>query len=555
MKVLDSYAQINNGEVRRIENLNYRKEEQPGIMERLIEYTESDAYPFHMPGHKRREIPDGIPGGFPNPYGIDITEIDGFDNLHHAEGILKDAMDEAAAVYGADRSWYLVNGSTCGILSAVFAVTENGGRILTARNCHKAVYHAIYLNRLRAEYLYPEEIVEFGINGGIRAEDVRKALEKDAMRCAGKSGDMRGKRTKIQAVLITSPTYEGVVSDIRAIADVAHEYGIPLIVDEAHGAHLEYADRCHSFPKSALECGADIVIQSLHKTLPCFTQTAILHIKGDRVDQDRVARYLSMFQTSSPSYLFMAGIQRCIRYMDSTGRDGMIRYEERLKWFMEQMKGLQVLEVLTRDICGKYRAVAGWDPSKIVVSTMRAKDFHGEELAEMLRKNYHLEMEMTAPEYVIAMTSVLDTDEGFERLTKALLEIDEELLKAEEKRRKTVSETGDQKENTVRERAEKNCKASETLQSRILRPNETMPICEAMDANTGRTALQNTVGKVSAEFIYLYPPGIPIIAPGEVFTREIVEMIEAYKKAGLLVQGPADPASGMILTVAEDKGF
>ena len=548
MKVLDNYAQINNGEVRRIENLNYRKEEQPGIMERLIEYTGSDAYPFNMPGHKRQEIPDGMQRDFSDPYGIDITEIDGFDNLHHAEGILKDAMDEAAAVYGADRSWYLVNGSTCGILSAVFAVTENGGRILTARNCHKAVYHAIYLNRLRAEYLYPEEIVEFGINGGIRAEDVRKALEKDAMRCAGKC-------TKIQAVLITSPTYEGVVSDIRAIADVAHEYGIPLIVDEAHGAHLEYADRCHSFPKSAVECGADIVIQSLHKTLPCFTQTAILHIKGDRVDQDRVARYLSMFQTSSPSYLFMAGIQRCIRYMDSTGRDGMIRYEERLKWFMEQMKGLQVLEVLTRDICGKYRAAAGWDPSKLVVSTMRAKDFHGEELAEMLRKNYHLEMEMTAPEYVIAMTSVLDTDEGFERLTKALLEIDEELLKAEEKRRKTVSETGDQKENTVRERAEKNCKASETLQSRILRPNETMSICEAMDANTGRTALQNTVGKVSAEFIYLYPPGIPIIAPGEVFTREIVEMIEAYKKAGLLVQGPADPASGMILTVAEDKGF
>lgn len=181
MKVLDSYAQINNGEVRRIENLNYRKEEQPGIMERLIEYTESDAYPFHMPGHKRQEIADGIPGGFPNPYGIDITEIDGFDNLHHAEGILKDAMDEAAAVYGADRSWYLVNGSTCGILSAVFAVTENGGRILTARNCHKAVYHAIYLNRLRAEYLYPEEIVEFGINGGIRAEDVRKRLKR--MRC------------------------------------------------------------------------------------------------------------------------------------------------------------------------------------------------------------------------------------------------------------------------------------------------------------------------------------------------------------------------------------
>ena len=245
---------------RRIKILNYRKEKQPGLLERLTEYAGSDAYPFHMPGHKRREIPDGIPGGFPDPYGIDITEIDGFDNLHHAEGILKDAMDEAAAIYGADRSWYLVNGSTCGILSAVFATTENGGKILTARNCHKAVYHAICLNRLEAEYLYPEEITEFGINGGIRAEDVRKALEKDAMRCAGHSGDVRGKITKIQAVLITSPTYEGVVSDIRAIADAAHEYGIPLIVDEAHGAHLEFADQCHSFPKSALKYGADLVI-------------------------------------------------------------------------------------------------------------------------------------------------------------------------------------------------------------------------------------------------------------------------------------------------------
>ena len=523
---------------RRIKILNYRKEKQPGLLERLTEYAGSDAYPFHMPGHKRREITDGIPGGFPDPYGIDITEIDGFDNLHHAEGILKDAMDEAAAIYGTDRSWYLVNGSTCGILSAVFATTENGGKILTARNCHKAVYHAICLNRLEAEYLYPEEITEFGINGGIRAEDVRKALEKDAMRCAGNSGDVRGKITKIQAVLITSPTYEGVVSDIRAIADVAHEYGIPLIVDEAHGAHLEYADQCHSFPKSALEYGADIVIQSLHKTLPCFTQTAILHVKGKLVDQDRISRYLSMFQTSSPSYLFMAGMERCIRYMDGDGRNEMIRYEKRLERFMERMEGLQVLEVLDREICGKYRTVAGWDPSKIVVSTMRAEDFHGEELAETLRRKYHLEMEMTAPEYVIAMTSLMDTEEGFERLGTALLEIDGALRRRTEsgRKEKAASET------------------PEGLESKLSHPVRRMLICEAMDADTERTAFQDTVGKVSAEFVYLYPPGIPIIAPGEVFTDAIVEKIMAYKAAGLLVQGPADPDADVILT-CQTPGF
>ena len=523
---------------RRIKILNYRKEKQPGLLERLTDYAGSDAYPFHMPGHKRREIPDGIPGGFPDPYGIDITEIDGFDNLHHAEGILKDAMETAAAIYGADRSWYLVNGSTCGILSAVFAATENGGKLLTARNCHKAVYHAICLNRLEAEYLYPEEITEFRINGGIRAEDVRKALEKDAMRCAGNSGDVRGKITKIQAVLITSPTYEGVVSDIRAITDAAHEYGIPLIVDEAHGAHLEYADQCHSFPKSALEYGADIVIQSLHKTLPCFTQTAILHVKGKLVDQDRISRYLSMFQTSSPSYLFMAGMERCIRYMDGDGRNEMIRYEKRLERFMERMEGLQVLEVLDREICGKYRTVAGWDPSKIVVSTMRAEDFHGEELAETLRRKYHLEMEMTAPEYVIAMTSLMDTEEGFERLGTALLEIDGVLRRGMEsgRKEKAASET------------------PEGLESKLSHPVRRMLICEAMDADTERTAFQDTVGKVSAEFVYLYPPGIPIIAPGEVFTDAIVEKIMAYKAAGLLVQGPADPDADVILTLSSEDG-
>ena len=523
---------------RRIKILNYRKEKQPGLLERLTEYAGSDAYPFHMPGHKRREITDGIPGGFPDPYGIDITEIDGFDNLHHAEGILKDAMETAAAIYGADRSWYLVNGSTCGILSAVFATTENGGKILTARNCHKAVYHAICLNRLEAEYLYPEEITKFGINGGIRAEDVRKALEKDAMRCAGNSGDVRGKITKIQAVLITSPTYEGVVSDIRAIADAAHEYGIPLIVDEAHGAHLEYGDQCHSFPKSALEYGADIVIQSLHKTLPCFTQTAILHVKGKLVDQDRVSRYLSMFQTSSPSYLFMAGMERCIRYMDGDGRNEMVRYEERLEHFMKRMEGLQVLEVLDWEICRKYRTVAGWDPSKIVVSTMRAEDFHGEELAETLRRKYHLEMEMTAPEYVIAMTSLMDTEEGFERLGTALLEIDGALRRRMEsgRKEKAASET------------------PEGLESKLSHPVRRMLICEAMDADTERTAFQDTVGKVSAEFVYLYPPGIPIIAPGEVFTDAIVEKIMAYKAAGLLVQGPADPDADVILTLSSEDG-
>ena len=383
-----------------------------------------------------------------------------------------------------------------------------------SRNCHKAAYHGVFLNRLRVEYIYPQIIEEFGIQGGLVPEDVEQVLKTDH---------------DIQAVLVVSPTYDGIVSDVEKIVEICHGCGIPLIVDEAHGAHFRYHK---GFPVSALDLGADVVIQSLHKTLPCFTQTAILHVKGKLVDQDRVSRYLSMFQTSSPSYLFMAGMERCIRYMDGDGRNEMIRYEKRLERFMERMEGLQVLEVLDREICGKYRTVAGWDPSKIVVSTMRAEDFHGEELAETLRRKYHLEMEMTAPEYVIAMTSLMDTEEGFERLGTALLEIDGALRRRMEsgRKEKAASET------------------PEGLESKVSHPVRRMLICEAMDADTERTAFQDTVGKVSAEFVYLYPPGIPIITPGEVFTDVIVEKIVAYKAAGLLVQGPADPDADVILT-------
>ena len=180
------------------------REKNQSLLEKLKKYGESDFYPFHMPGHKRRDIDDDFFDGFPNPYSIDITEIDGFDNLHHAEGILKKSMEEAADIYGADKTYYLVNGSTCGLLAAICGCTDWNGKILLARNCHKAAYHALLLNGLQPEYLYPEFIKEYGINGVIDSEKVRIALEEN------KSSN----GAKITAVLVVSPTYEGVVSDI-----------------------------------------------------------------------------------------------------------------------------------------------------------------------------------------------------------------------------------------------------------------------------------------------------------------------------------------------------
>lgn len=519
-----------------------------GLFGKLKEYSESDFYPFHMPGHKRREIADFFK--VPNPYSIDITEIDGFDNLHHAEGILKESMEQAAEIYGADKSYYLVNGSTCGILSAIFGCTKSGGKILVSRNCHKAAYHGMVLNRLEAEYLYPEYLDEYGINGGIRVGDVRAALEKNREDlCESERNDGDGKNAeKIQAVLIVSPTYEGIVSDIRAIADTAHEYGVPLIVDEAHGAHLPFAHggvsgRSRSmFPESALYRGADVVIQSLHKTLPSLTQTAILHVKSEMVDIVRLERYLGMFQSSSPSYLFMAAMERCIRFMDGEGREEMKLYEARMNCVFKELGTLKVLRVLDRDVC-REMSVYDWDMSKVVISVKQAlkgiPGFSGETLGEMLRNDYHLEMEMAAPEYVIAMTSVMDTDEGLRRLVDALKEIDWKLaLETAAAGRKGF---GDVVENGHGNRYE------------MPRAVPVLTLTEAMDQKGVPTALGNSVNKISQEFVYLYPPGIPILAPGERITEEILERILWYQKMGFSVQGLSDMSVSSIITVAEES--
>ena len=253
------------------------------LLEKLEEYSQSDYYPLHMPGHKRNI------SHFGDPFRLDITEIDGFDNLHHAEGVLLEAQQRAAALYGAEESFYLINGSTCGILAAISACTKRGGRILMGRNCHKAAYHGVFLNGLKAAYLYPETDFVRGINGAVTPETVRKALREQHP----------------EAVFLTSPTYDGVVSDIRSIAEIVHKAGAILIVDEAHGAHFAMSPY---FPESALSCGADLVINSLHKTMPSLTQTALLHVQGKRVDRERLKMYLGIYQSSSPSYVLMAGM-------------------------------------------------------------------------------------------------------------------------------------------------------------------------------------------------------------------------------------------------------
>lgn len=463
------------------------------LYDKLKDYSSSDYYGFHMPGHKRHGIFGDVTGKAGLPYDIDITEIEGFDDLHHAHGILKSAQERAAQLYHAEETHFLVNGSTVGILSAVCGVTEKGDTILVARNCHKSVYNAIYLNELNPVYLYPAFDSRIGLNAEIRPQDVIDALER---------------YPKVRAVVIVSPTYDGIVSDVAAVAEAVHAKGLPLIVDEAHGAHFGF----HSaFPENANRCGADIVIHSVHKTLPSLTQTALLHMNGGRIDRDRVRKYLDMLQTSSPSYVLMASIDLCIQTLQNHAGEMYERYVEELLSVRKTLSGLKCLELIRAEC---------YDISKLIISA-GCSGVTGQELYRMLLFGYHLQMEMAAGNYVLGMTSVSDTKEGLERLTNALFEIDNKI------------------DRNVNNKKERTCPGT----VKIPRAETIYNIARAetwVRTDREKTAFvpwESAAGYVSAEYAYLYPPGSPLIVPGERVTEEVVRLLDWYQVRGYSVEG------------------
>lgn len=529
------------------------------LYDRLKAYGASDFYPWHMPGHKRRLVE------FENPFSMDITEIDGFDDLHHPEGILKEAMERAAEIYGSEKTYFLVNGSSCGILTAISAAVRPDGKLLMARNCHKSAYYGAFLQQAEVTYLYPQ-LEKDGFYGAVKAEAVEDALKADPEICA---------------VIIVSPGYEGIVSDIEAIAQIAHTYGCALIVDEAHGAHLSFADKAFDtgkqdsdgtedpeselpvFPISALEKGADVVIQSLHKTLPSLTQTAVLHLrKGSSayVASESIEFYLRVYQSSSPSYILMASIDHCIGLMASNqGKQLMAEYAANLSLIRSQLgKQLQILQLYepetkqeqTSETEGKqqkYRKSCFYDPSKFVIvvpenewvvldcelaekpyreeekgekrkKEKRSRQIDGSWLADILRSRYHLEPEMNTERYVILMSSPADTKEGFLRMKNALLEIDRML---------------------AAESSPHNQRVPQHIWVKLPQkaPENKMKSAHARAAASQWIPLFQAAGKICHDFIYIYPPGIPLLVPGEQISKTELEIIEHYQNHGLEVHG------------------
>ena len=503
---------------------NYKNEaNKESLYEKLKIYGKSYAYPFHMPGHKRntklmKELMDRDQLFL--PYEIDITEIDGFDNLHHAEGILLEAQKRAAALYGAGQSFYLINGSTCGLLASIFACTDQHGKILMARNCHKAVYHAVELRELQTIYLYPQKYQvkdpqekniwtgKSEINGVISPKDVENAL--------------RGNKD-IQAVVITSPTYDGIVSDVEAIAQIVHKHEKILIVDEAHGAHFGFHPY---FPENSLKKGADLVIHSLHKTLPSMTQTALLHVNKEAEKlTEQVKKYLDIFETSSPSYVFMAGMDQCVQLIKKRGDELFEAYAQKLKEFRQEIKDVPHIHLLPLQ---DYKKM---DSGKLVIA---ADGMNGQELADLLRKEYQLEMEMAAAGYVIALTSIADTQEGFDRLKNALIHIS-----------KTIS-------TSFVEITKKNERMS---REEFQQPEQLLTISEADKCEKEIVTLSESKDRVCGEYIYLYPPGIPLVLPGERMTDRLITEIQNYQSMGLDIQGIKDYEGKRIEVLKNVRGI
>lgn len=499
---------------------------------KLALYEKKDIYPFHMPGHKRLEMNTFISEK------MDITEITGFDNLHHPEGIIKEAQERLAKTFGAYRSFFLVNGSTAGILAAISAAAPKRGRVLMARNCHKSVYNAVFLQELKTSYLYPME-TGLGIQGSISPEDVRREL----------SGN-----TDISAVVITSPTYDGVVSDIESIAEIVHSFQLPLIVDEAHGAHFGFSA---DFPEKAISLGADYVIESLHKTLPALTQAAVIHIsESSFADAGRLQRFLQIFQSTSPSYLLMGSIDRCTRILKEDGDCLFHEFSQRLNSFYKSAARLKKIEVFpycmhgnvkTRSLSGlpktgyllsnemnsaSNRGIWARDPSKILISASRI-GLNGQSLLEHLYAGFRIEMEMASGHYATALSSILDTDEGFRRLMSALESLEEE---SDEIRSKVPGECSGEVILTPTEIYKKNEKASE--------------IAETDNYAKETLRLSECAGRVSAEYVYLYPPGIPIIAPGEVISSDVLDALMACRERGMSLQGMADLSAERLQVLA-----
>lgn len=451
----------------------------------LKDYAASGIIPFHMPGHK---LGKGLPHDFGrNLASFDITEIPGSDNLHNPTGIIKKAQDLAAEAFGSNRTFFLVNGSTCGIYAMISTICKPGDSLIVARDCHASVISGMMLAGVKPIFIMPEYNSILGITTSIRVDEIRQVLANNPS-AAG--------------VLLTRPNYYGICCNIEEIAAAVHSYGKILAVDEAHGAHLRFGTK---LPKCAMDAGVDICVQSAHKTLPALTQGAYLHVKSEGIDLERLQYYLTIYQTSSPSYIIMASLDMAREIMQMEGRvklDTLISLIEEKKTDFYDESISFVDNSIIKDYCT--------DPTRLVINTA-GLGISGFEAEIRLRQINNIQVEMSDLYNLVCIATVCDTEDSINSLFLSVKQL-------------------------CRQFAGRN-----PLQvfSRDFMP-ELPQRCEysgIMELGSELVVLSKAANRMSKGIIAPYPPGIPVVCPGETISQTAVDYIFNVIAAGGKVSG------------------
>ncbi|WP_067839813.1 aminotransferase class I/II-fold pyridoxal phosphate-dependent enzyme [Amphibacillus sediminis] len=486
-------------------------QEQTPLFTGLLNHIQSKPTPFHIPGHKSGR---GMEPAFrqfigENALAIDLINISPLDDLHHPQGMIKEAEALAAQAFGADFTFFSVQGTSSPIMAMVLSVCQPGDKIIVPRNIHKSVTSAIIFSGAIPIFVHPELDPVLGIAHGITPLSVEHAIHA---------------HPDAKAVFVINPTYYGVAADLRQIVKIAHSHQIPVLVDEAHGVHIHFHDQ---LPVSAMEAGADLAATSVHKLGGSLTQSSVLNGREGLISKQRVQTVLSMLTTTSTSYILLASLDVARKQLAVNGKEILDRTIARAKKLRTAINHFDYLYCPGEEILGT-EAAYHLDPTKILIS-VKQLGITGYDAEVWLRQHYQIEVELSDMYNVLCIITPGDHDQQTSLLLNAL----EDLVVA-------------YKESAI----------ERTVQvSNYPIPALSLSPRDAFYAETETIKLIDAVGRISAESIMVYPPGIPIFIPGEIITEENLSYINANIEAGLPVQGLEDSTLETIQVIKEMKAF
>ncbi|UOR12971.1 aminotransferase class I/II-fold pyridoxal phosphate-dependent enzyme [Halobacillus amylolyticus] len=475
------------------------------------EHTEKNPTQFHIPGHKKGKGMDREFAEFigENALSIDLINIEPLDDLHHPHGMIKQAQDLAAEAFGADYTFFSVQGTSGAIMTMVMSVCQPGDKIIVPRNVHKSVTSAIIFSGATPIFIHPELDDRLGISHGITPEAVQKACQA---------------HPDAKALLVINPTYFGISADLKQIVNIAHSFTIPVLVDEAHGVHIHFHER---LPASAMQAGADLAATSVHKLGGALTQSSVLNLKEGLVSHERVQAILSMLTTTSTSYLLLASLDTARRQLAVKGRDLLEQSLILADYARSEINKLAPLYCPGNELLGSD-ATFDYDPTKLIVS-VKNLGLSGYDVEVWLRERYKIEVELSDLYNILCIITPGDREQDVQLLLEALQELVLENKPSLMQKQITVQVPD--------------------IPSLALSPRD------AFYAATEVVPFNESVGRISAEFIMVYPPGIPIFIPGEIITVENINYIRENIEAGLPVQGPEDDSLKTLHVIKEHRAF